>query len=110
MEHYFEPLSRISLIQVRNSAVRTLFQTLGSHGQKLSKNMWEDCLWNYVFPMLNRASHKVNNSFLFSKLCMDVFSIYVVFYQAATSSKDEWRGKELGTRDGKTVHMLIHHR
>lgn len=41
---------------------------------------------------------------------MDVFSISVVFYQAATSSKDEWRGKELGTRDGKTVHMLIHHR
>lgn len=72
--------------EVRNSAVRTLFQTLGSHGQKLSKSMWEDCLWNYVFPMLDQASH-----------------------MAATSSKDEWRGKELGTRGGKAVHMLIHH-
>jgi hypothetical protein len=30
--------------------------------------------------------------------------------QAATSSKDEWHGKELGTRGGKAVHMLIHHR
>lgn len=72
--------------EVRNSAVRTLFQILGSHGQKLSKTMWEDCLWNYVFPMLDSASHKV-----------------------ATSSKDEWHGKELGTRGGKAVHMLIHH-
>ncbi|KAL7239326.1 hypothetical protein ACSBR2_005270 [Camellia fascicularis] len=72
--------------EVRNSAVRTLFQTLGSHGQKLSKNMWEDCLWNYVFPTLDRASH-----------------------MAATSSKAEWQGKELGTRGGKAVHMLIHH-
>lgn len=72
--------------EVRNSAVRTLFQTLGSYGQKLSKTMWEDCLWNYVFPTLDRASH-----------------------MAATSSKDEWQGKELGTRGGKSVHMLIHH-
>ncbi|KAK4768270.1 hypothetical protein SAY87_003411 [Trapa incisa] len=72
--------------EVRNSAVRTLFQTLVSHGQKLSKTMWEDCLWNYVFPMLDLASH-----------------------MAATSSKDEWRGKELGTMGGKAIHMLIHH-
>ncbi|XP_058754253.1 uncharacterized protein LOC131627411 isoform X2 [Vicia villosa] len=72
--------------EVRNSAVRTLFQTLGTHGQKLSKNMWEDCLWNYVFPTLDRAS-----------------------FMVATSSKDEWQGKELGTRGGKAVHMLIHH-
>ncbi|KAI4350035.1 hypothetical protein L6164_010563 [Bauhinia variegata] len=72
--------------EVRNSAVRTFFQTLGSHGQKLSRSMWEDCLWNYVFPTLDRASH-----------------------MAATSSKDEWQGKELGTRDGKAVHMIIHH-
>ncbi|KAL3516234.1 hypothetical protein ACH5RR_023136 [Cinchona calisaya] len=72
--------------EVRNSAVRTLFQILGSHGQKLSKTMWEDCLWNYVFPTLDRVSH-----------------------MAATSSRDEWQGKELGTRGGKAVHMLIHH-
>ncbi|KAE9589615.1 putative mon2, dimerization and cyclophilin-binding domain, guanine nucleotide exchange factor [Lupinus albus] len=72
--------------EVRNSAVRTLFQTLGTHGQKLSKCMWENCLRNYVFPTLDRASH-----------------------MAATSSKDEWHGKELGTQQGKAVHMLIHH-
>ncbi|XP_047946837.1 protein MON2 homolog [Salvia hispanica] len=72
--------------EVRNSAIRMLFQTLGSHGQKLSRSMWEDCLSSYVFPTLDYASHL-----------------------AATSSKDEWQGKELGTRKGKAVHMLIHH-
>ncbi|KAJ3696126.1 hypothetical protein LUZ60_001503 [Juncus effusus] len=72
--------------EVRNSAIRTLFQTLGSHGQKISKSMWEDCLWMYVFPILDCVSHL-----------------------ASTSSKDEWQGKELGTRGGKAVHMLIHH-
>lgn len=72
--------------EVRNSAIRTLFQTLGSHGQKISRSMWEDCLRNYVFPILDCVSHL-----------------------AATSSRDEWQGKELGTRGGKAVHMLIHH-
>ncbi|EHA8586981.1 protein MON2 [Cocos nucifera] len=72
--------------EARNSAIRTLFQTLGSHGQKISRSMWEDCLWNYVFPILDRVSHL-----------------------AATSSRDEWQGKELGIRGGKAVHMLIHH-
>lgn len=72
--------------EVRNSAIRTLFQTLGSNGQKLSKSMWEDCLWNYVFPTLDRVS-----------------------IMASNSSRDEWHGKELGTRGGKAVHMLIHH-
>ncbi|KAF3786151.1 MON2-like protein [Nymphaea thermarum] len=64
--------------EVRNSAIRTLFQTLSSHGQKLSRSMWEDCLWNYVFPILNSVA------------CL-----------AASSSRDEWQGKELGTRGGK---------
>ncbi|XP_038879345.1 protein MON2 homolog isoform X2 [Benincasa hispida] len=72
--------------EVRNSAIRTLFQSLGSHGQKLSGRIWGTCIWDYVFPILDHASH-----------------------MAATSSKDEWQGKELGTHGGKAVHMLIHH-
>lgn len=46
--------------QVRNSAIRTLFQTLGSHGQKISRSMWDACLWNYVFPILDCVSHLVS--------------------------------------------------
>ncbi|XP_042398524.1 protein MON2 homolog [Zingiber officinale] len=72
--------------EVRNSALRTLFQTLGSHGQKISRHMWEECLLNYVFPILDRVSHL-----------------------ASSSSREEWQGKELGTRGGKAIHMLIHH-
>ncbi|XP_078441897.1 ARM repeat superfamily protein isoform X2 [Wolffia australiana] len=72
--------------EVRNAVIRTLFQTLGSYGQKLSRKMWEDCLWTYVFPILDDVNHL-----------------------ATTSSRDEWQGKELGTRRGKAVHMLIHH-
>ncbi|GMN25335.1 hypothetical protein TIFTF001_000898 [Ficus carica] len=72
--------------EVRNSAVRTLFQTLSGHGQKLSESMWKNCLQTYVFPTLDHASHMVE-----------------------TSSKDEWQGKELGTRGGKAIHMLVHH-
>ncbi|XP_074581344.1 uncharacterized protein LOC141837874 isoform X2 [Curcuma longa] len=72
--------------EVRNSAIRTLFQTLGSHGQKISRHMWEECLLNFVFPILDRVSHL-----------------------ASSSSREEWQGKELGTRGGKAIHMLIHH-
>ncbi|KAH9318494.1 hypothetical protein KI387_020263, partial [Taxus chinensis] len=72
--------------EVRNSAIRTLFQSLSSHGHKLSTDMWEHCLWKLVFPLLTSVQHL-----------------------AATSSKDEWQGKELGMRGGKPVHMLIHH-
>ncbi|KAG0481272.1 hypothetical protein HPP92_012130 [Vanilla planifolia] len=72
--------------EVRNSAIRTLFQILGSHGQKISRSVWENCLWTYVFPVLESVS-----------------------FLAATSSRDEWQGKELGVRGGKAVHMLIHH-
>ncbi|XP_057816566.2 uncharacterized protein LOC131029908 isoform X2 [Cryptomeria japonica] len=72
--------------EVRISAIRTLFQSLSSHGHKLSTDMWEHCLWRLVFPLLTDVRHL-----------------------AATSSKDEWQGKELGMRGGKPVHMLIHH-
>lgn len=72
--------------EVRVSAIRTLFQSLSSHGHKLSTDMWEHCLWRLVFPLLTDVRHL-----------------------ASTSSKDEWQGKELGMRGGKPVHMLIHH-
>eukprot|EP00249_Psilotum_nudum_P022267 c28446_g1_i3 orf=509-5821(-) len=72
--------------EVRNSAIRTLFQSTASHGHKLSITMWEQCLWNLIFPLLETVRHL-----------------------AATSSKDEWQGKELGIQGGKLVHMLVHH-
>ncbi|GJM92979.1 hypothetical protein PR202_ga09489 [Eleusine coracana subsp. coracana] len=51
----------------------------------------------------------------YSKLFFSVFSVLQKLGvddrpEASTSSSDEWHGKELGTRAGKAVHMLIHHR
>ncbi|CAM6084070.1 unnamed protein product [Calypogeia fissa] len=71
--------------EVRNSAIRTLFQSVSSHGLKISGAMWEHCLWKLIFPLVNTVRHL-----------------------AATSSKDEI-GKELGMQGGKRVHMLVHH-
>ena len=75
--------------------------------------MWEDCLWNFVFPTLDRASHMVGSSAVKDTLRLLVYCVNGLqgfCLQAATSSKDEWQGKELGIRGGKAVHMLIHHR
>ncbi|BBN13645.1 protein MON2 [Marchantia polymorpha subsp. ruderalis] len=71
--------------EVRNSAIRTLFQSVSGHGYKLSMSMWRHCLWNLMFPLVETVRHL-----------------------AAISSKDEI-GEELGTQGGKTVHMLVHH-
>jgi hypothetical protein len=78
---------RICCLKVRHSAIRTLFQSLSSHGHKLTLPMWKRCLWNLVFPLVDTVRHL-----------------------ASTSSKDQWHGKELGTEGGKPVHMLVHHR
>ncbi|KAL3691163.1 hypothetical protein R1sor_004814 [Riccia sorocarpa] len=71
--------------EVRNSAIRTLFQSMSGHGFKLSVSMWRHCLWNLMFPLVETVRHL-----------------------AAISSKDEI-GEQLGTQGGKTVHMLVHH-
>eukprot|EP00850_Spirogloea_muscicola_P011262 SM000069S20699 [mRNA] locus=s69:305828:318440:+ [translate_table: standard] len=71
---------------VRNAAIRTLFQSVVSHGAKFSPLMWQQCLWHLAFPLLEAVQHL-----------------------AATSSSDEWLGKELGKQGGKAVHMLVHH-
>lgn len=72
--------------EVRNTAIDTLFMSISRHGHKLSPSMWDHCLWNLVFPLIDTVRHL-----------------------AATSSKDEWQGRELGTQGGKPVHMLVHH-
>lgn len=72
--------------EIRHSAIRTLFQSIISHGQQLSTAMWEHCIGAVVFPMVD-----------------------TVRTLASTSSQDEWHGKELGVEGGKPVHMLVHH-
>jgi hypothetical protein len=46
--------------EVRHSAIRTLFQSLSSHGHKLTLPMWKRCLWNLVFPLVDTVRHLVS--------------------------------------------------
>lgn len=39
--------------QIRHSAIRTLFQSMSSHGHQLSTAMWEHCIGTLVFPMVD---------------------------------------------------------
>ena len=41
--------------EVRNSGVRTLFAVVVNQGPRLSHALWEQCLWEMLFPLLNHA-------------------------------------------------------
>lgn len=41
--------------EVRNSANQTLFRTIGMNGQRLTIDAWEECIWNVLFPLLDRV-------------------------------------------------------
>ncbi|CAI5471017.1 unnamed protein product [Closterium sp. Yama58-4] len=72
--------------EVRNAAMRTLFQTVVSHGAKLPPASWRHCLWDLIFPLID-----------------SVRSL------AATASRDEAPGTEIGRQGGRSVMMLVHH-
>ena len=102
--------------QVRNTAIDTLFMSITRHGYKLSPAMLDHCVWKLVFPLIDTVRHLVRlNFYSFDQILGKCFlnnalTFVLVEYQAATSSKDEWQGRELGTEGGKPVHMLVHHR
>lgn len=93
----FEELLRILFIalqqvsvdirpEVRNSAVRTLYSVVASHGAHLSAAAWDEALWEILFPLL-RTVHQM----------------------AATSSREEAQAEILGKVKGQSVAMLVHH-
>ncbi|KAJ3092623.1 hypothetical protein HK102_005115 [Quaeritorhiza haematococci] len=41
--------------EVRNSANQTLFRTIGMNGQRLTLEAWDECIWNVLFPLLERV-------------------------------------------------------
>lgn len=53
---------------MRNSGVRTLFAVVVNQGPRLSRALWEQCLWEMLFPLLRHA-----------------------YLMSATASKDEVR-------------------
>ena len=43
--------------EVRNSGVRTLFSVVVIQGSKMSASMWDDCMWEILFPLLRSVHH-----------------------------------------------------
>ena len=48
-------LGRDTRIEVRSSAMQTLFRCVELYGNDLSPDIWEDVMWNIVFPLLDTA-------------------------------------------------------
>lgn len=72
--------------EVRNSGVRTLFAVVVNQGPRLSRALWEQCLWEMLFPLLRHA-----------------------YLMSATASRDEAESMLLGQSRGKEVRMMVHH-
>ncbi len=43
--------------EVRNCAVRTLFAVVVSQGNRMSSELWDECLWEILFPLLRSVHH-----------------------------------------------------
>ncbi|KAJ3105375.1 hypothetical protein HDU97_008129 [Phlyctochytrium planicorne] len=41
--------------EVRNSANQSLFRTISTNGRKLTLDAWDECIWNVLFPLLERV-------------------------------------------------------
>ena len=48
-------LGRDPRLEVRSSAMQTLFRCVDLYGSNLSSDLWEDVLWKVVFPLLDAA-------------------------------------------------------
>ena len=72
--------------EVRNSGARTLFAVVVTQGPRLSRPLWERCLWELLFPLLRHA-----------------------FHMSATSSKEESQAALLGRSKGAQVRLVMHH-
>ena len=72
--------------EVRNSGARTLFAVVVTQGPRLSRVLWERCLWELLFPLLRHA-----------------------FHMSATSSKEEAEATLLGRSRGAQVRLVMHH-
>lgn len=46
--------------EVRNSAHQTLFRTMSLNGKRFKLNSWNECIWNVIFPLLEKVSNFSN--------------------------------------------------
>lgn len=81
-----QSLSQDPRPEVRNSGARTLFAVVVTQGPRLSRPLWELCLWEMLFPLLRHA-----------------------FHMSATSSREESEATLLGRSRGEQVRLVMHH-
>ncbi|KDD72064.1 hypothetical protein H632_c3928p0, partial [Helicosporidium sp. ATCC 50920] len=72
--------------EVRNSGTRTLFAVVTAHGARLARPLWERCVWEQCFPLLQHA-----------------------LFMALHSSREQAEAALLGSSRGRPVRMLLHH-
>ncbi|KAJ3140096.1 hypothetical protein HK100_010473 [Physocladia obscura] len=41
--------------EVRNTANQTIFKTISINGKRLSLDAWDECIWNILFPLLEKV-------------------------------------------------------
>jgi hypothetical protein len=58
--------------EVRNSANQTLFRTIGMNGKRLTLDAWDECIWNVLFPLLERVKISSERVELVSRLSKDI--------------------------------------
>lgn len=47
--------------EVRDGAIQTLFRTVQLYGSTLSLEIWEECIWKVVFPLLDELTTAIRN-------------------------------------------------
>ncbi|KAJ3406857.1 hypothetical protein HDU80_010254 [Chytriomyces hyalinus] len=52
--------------EVRNSANQTIFKTISINGKRLTLEAWDECIWNILFPLLERVKISSEQSEHFS--------------------------------------------
>ncbi|KAJ3202732.1 hypothetical protein HDU82_007111 [Entophlyctis luteolus] len=54
------PLQSNPRPEVRNTANQTIFKTITINGKRLSIDAWDECIWNILFPLMERV--KISSS------------------------------------------------
>ncbi|KAJ3225645.1 hypothetical protein HK099_006478 [Clydaea vesicula] len=92
--------------EVRNTANQTLFRTISMNGQKLIAELWSECLWNVLFPLLERVKTSSENLEILEKqektgTPLTKTSNLMVHHSRNTASK-QWDETKVLTLSGVT--------
>ncbi|KAJ3413434.1 hypothetical protein HDV05_008075, partial [Chytridiales sp. JEL 0842] len=73
--------------EVRNSANQTLFRTIGMNGKRLTLDAWDECIWNVLFPLLERVKISSERVELVGRLNLSVSKELLDAHSTPTGSR-----------------------